>query len=95
MPHVVFKMHQVTSPVPWYWGNKGYTVLSFLLPKVSVPLPQSSLAFAIIKQGLPNIPGIGCIGVHSQLGYYFWYKGIKDFVALDLDIYYDSLLFKQ
>ena len=27
-------------------------------------------------------------GVHSQLGYYFWDKGTKDFVALDLDVFF-------
>jgi hypothetical protein len=33
--------------------------------------------------------------VHSQLGYYFWDKGIEDYVALDLSVYYDLLLFDQ
>ena len=33
--------------------------------------------------------------VHSLLGYYFWDKGIKDFVALDLGVNYDFLLFNQ
>ena len=34
--------------------------------------------------------------VHSQSGYYFWDKGIKDFVvALDLNVYYDYLSFNQ
>ena len=37
----------------------------------------------------------GCIWVHSRLGYYFWDKGIKDFVALDLGVYYDLLLSDQ
>ena len=32
---------------------------------------------------------------HSRLGYYFWDKKMKDFVALDLDIYHDLLLFDQ
>ena len=32
---------------------------------------------------------------HSRLGYYFWDKGIKDYVALDLGVYYDLLLFDQ
>ena len=31
-------------------------------------------------------------GVHSWLGYYFWDKLIKDFVALDLNVYYDLTL---
>ena len=30
--------------------------------------------------------------VHSQLGYYFRDKRIKDYVALDIDIYYLLLL---
>ena len=30
---------------------------------------------------------------HSWLRYYFWDKGIKDYVALDLGVYYDFLLF--
>ena len=34
-------------------------------------------------------------GVHSRLGYYFWNKGIEDYVALDLGIYHDLLLFYQ
>ena len=29
------------------------------------------------------------------LGYYFWDKGTKDYVALDLDVYHDLLLFNQ
>ena len=33
--------------------------------------------------------------VHSRLGYFFWDKGIKDFVALDLDVYYNLLSFNQ
>jgi hypothetical protein len=33
--------------------------------------------------------------VHSQLGYYFWDKGLKDYVALDLGVYHDLLLFDQ
>ena len=32
---------------------------------------------------------------HSRLGYYFGDKGIKDYVALDLNVYYDLLLFDQ
>ena len=28
-----------------------------------------------------------------MIGYYFWEKGIKDYVTLDLDVYYDLLLF--
>ena len=32
---------------------------------------------------------------HSRLGYYFSDKGIKDYVTLDLGIYYDKLLFDQ
>ena len=32
---------------------------------------------------------------HSRLGYYFWDKGLKDFVALDLGVYHDLLLFDQ
>ena len=33
---------------------------------------------------------------HSQLGYYFWDKGlIKDYVAVDLGVYHDLLLFDQ
>ena len=35
------------------------------------------------------------IGEHSRLGYYFWDKGLKDFVALDLGVYHDLLLFNQ
>ena len=35
------------------------------------------------------------IRVHSWLGYYFWDKGLKDYVALDLGIYHDLLLFYQ
>ena len=34
---------------------------------------------------------INFIQVHSRLGYYFWDKGIHDFVALDLDVYYNLL----
>ena len=29
---------------------------------------------------------------HSRLGNYFWDKGLKDFVALDLSVYHDLLL---
>ena len=40
-------------------------------------------------------------GLHVQNGaihdwdLYFWDKGIKDYVALDLSVYYDLLLFDQ
>ena len=33
--------------------------------------------------------------VHSRMEYYFWDKGIKDYAALDLSVYYDLLLFDQ
>ena len=33
---------------------------------------------------------IDCWG-HSQLGNYIWDKRIKDYVALDLSVYYDLL----
>ena len=33
--------------------------------------------------------------VHSRLRYYFWDKGLKDYVALDVGIYHDLLLFDQ
>jgi hypothetical protein len=33
--------------------------------------------------------------VHSQLRYYFWDKGLKDYVVLDLNVYYDFLIFDQ
>ena len=33
--------------------------------------------------------------VHSRLGYYFWDKGLKDCVALHLQVYHDLLLFDQ
>jgi hypothetical protein len=32
---------------------------------------------------------------HSRLGYYFWDKGLKDYVAVDLNVYHDLLLFDQ
>jgi hypothetical protein len=32
---------------------------------------------------------------HSQLGYYFWDKGLKDYVTVDLGVYHDLLLFDQ
>ena len=32
---------------------------------------------------------------HSRLGYYFWDKGLKDYVAMDLGIYHDLLLFNK
>ena len=32
---------------------------------------------------------------HSRLGYYFLDKRLKDFVALDLGVYHDLLLFNQ
>ena len=32
---------------------------------------------------------------HSRLGNYFWDKGLKDFVTLDLGVYHDLLLFNQ
>ena len=35
-----------------------------------------------------------CCRGHSRLGYYFWDKGLKDFIALDLG-YHDLLLFNQ
>ena len=38
--------------------------------------------------------GIYILG-HSRLGYYFWDKGLKDFVALDLGVYHDLLLFNK
>ena len=31
----------------------------------------------------------------SRLGYYFWDKGLKDDVAMDLGVYHDLLLFDQ
>ena len=34
-------------------------------------------------------------GGHSQLGYYFWDKEIKDYVTMDLGVYYDLQLFDQ
>ena len=32
---------------------------------------------------------------HSRLGYYFWDKGLKDYVVVDLGVYHDLLLFDQ
>ena len=32
------------------------------------------------------------LGVHSWLGYYFWDKETKEYVALDLNVLYDLLL---
>ena len=32
---------------------------------------------------------------HSQVGYYFWDKGLKDYVAVDLGVYHYLLLFDQ
>ena len=32
---------------------------------------------------------------HSRLGNYFWDKGLKDFVALDLSVYHDILFSDQ
>jgi hypothetical protein len=32
---------------------------------------------------------------HLQLGYYFWDKGLKDYVAVGLEVYHDLLLFDQ
>ena len=52
-----------------------------------------------LKRAPPNMVSLYQIGVidfnwvHSRLGYYFWDKRIKDYVALDLDVYYDLLLF--
>jgi hypothetical protein len=34
-------------------------------------------------------------GGHSRLGYYYWDKGLKDYVAVDLGVYHDLLLFDQ
>ena len=38
---------------------------------------------------------VKCKRGHSRLGYYFWDKGLKDYVAVDLGIYHDLLLFDQ
>ena len=38
---------------------------------------------------------INMIGVHSRLKYYFWDKGLKDYMALDLGVYLDLLVFHQ
>jgi hypothetical protein len=49
-------------------------------------------------QGMTNNDGLTFnVGdmVHSRLGYYFWDKGLKDYVALDLGVYHDLLLFDQ
>ena len=32
---------------------------------------------------------------HSWLGYYFWDKGLKDYVVVDIGIYHELLLFDQ
>jgi hypothetical protein len=37
---------------------------------------------------------VGFGGIHSW-GYYFWDKGLKDYVAVDLGVYHDLLLFDQ
>ena len=34
---------------------------------------------------------IGHARGHSRLGYYFWDKGLKDYVALDLGVYHDLI----
>jgi hypothetical protein len=36
-----------------------------------------------------------CHGGRSQLGCHFWDKGLKDYVAVDLGVYHDLLLFDQ
>ena len=36
-----------------------------------------------------------CLRGHSQLGYYFWDKELKDYAAVDLDVYHDLLLFDK
>ena len=36
-----------------------------------------------------------CLRGPSRLGYYFWDKGLKDYVVVDLNVYHDLLLFDQ
>ena len=51
--------------------------------------------FQIKKSYRQNGPASRCKGGHSRLGYYFWDKGLKDYVAMDLGVYHDLLLFDQ
>jgi hypothetical protein len=45
------------------------------------------LSHVVLRFSLSDLPG--------RLRYYFWDKGLKDYVAVDLGVYHDFLLFDQ